>query len=328
MQPNLLMVSWAVGFFPTAVHRATVCCAGSFGEGAFRRSLDAGYPEGAFLLSGSSADGTEAVSRIAMFLPVSSTTAASHRRVSLIPEFNVFQKCMAALLHKDLHLRIISGTARRLPDCFLSGCHRVRSITFELPSLEELPTGFLRHCSGLVSLDLGSFEGMNSLPELFLENCTGLSRIDLSPFSAITEIPPQFLRGCTGLVEIDLTPLTNIVKISRGFLFNCTNLTVLDLSPLHRIHTIPEEFVNHCSGLLTVDMSSLQRVRHPKPRDFLLGCNNAVNLLLPPHLSAYNLNDDDKDEIQMLDNNWLTQGPNYHPRGTRAHIERILRSQL
>ena len=54
MALTLLVRSWMVAFLCRPLQRAVVCCAGSAGEAAFRRSLDAGYPGDAVYVTGHS----------------------------------------------------------------------------------------------------------------------------------------------------------------------------------------------------------------------------------------------------------------------------------
>eukprot|EP00658_Telonema_sp_P-2_P013650 TRINITY_DN15171_c0_g1_i3.p1 TRINITY_DN15171_c0_g1~~TRINITY_DN15171_c0_g1_i3.p1 ORF type:complete len:131 (-),score=26.73 TRINITY_DN15171_c0_g1_i3:93-485(-) len=72
--------------------------------------------------------------------------------------------------------------------------------------------GFLRECTGLISIDLSPLSQVNTMHGMFLLGCTGIKVIDMRPLVTLGRIPLDLEEQCrVGNVEL----LLSLIHISE-----------------------------------------------------------------------------------------------------------------
>ena len=244
---NQLMVAWAISPLPSRYHKALVCCAGSLGYTAFKRSLSPSFPQQALVF----------VSNIDNLVDGVPTTADDvDDGLDFTPEGAKYfcRLCTVDIVCRNSQLRRAIGfhiDKRRLPPINLTVLANY--------SFFGNSWGVLAGCSGLQSINLEGVHNVTSIGGRFLESCSGLKEINLSPFVNITDLHQSFLYGCSGLTSLDLGPLRNVTDLGSSFLHGCSGLTSLDLSPLSKVTKL-YSFLTKCSGLTSIDFTPLVSV--------------------------------------------------------------------
>ena len=126
-------------------------------------------------------------------------------------------------------------------------------------------SNMFRGCSGLTSLDVSNFNTakVTDIYAMFYD-CSGLTSLDVSHFNTakVTDMSNMF-RGCSGLTSLDVSQFNtaNVTNMSYMFAF-CSGLTSLDVSSFNtaKVTNMSYMFI-YCSGLTSLDLSSFNTAK-------------------------------------------------------------------
>ena len=314
MQPNLTMLSWTVAFMQTPLHKATLACAGSFGDVALQETLSGKYPNEKTLqiIVTNGGEKETPPSTCSRLLSACEVRAL----VDVSPKWNTLYNCELDELRKSIaqasshwqlrNVTLISGTRRSMSGVFRTlSMQNCLSLTVMFPNIEETEEGFLSYCArGFQRLDLSHLVNLKSLPQHFLDGdntvaqvvlppllhheqlfvpqyflhkCVKVVGVDLSGFRGVATVKDNFMAGCCALTDIELSPFSSASEIQDYFLWGCSQLRGIDLQPLTNVRCLGHHFLSECHSLASIDLTPLCGIEE-LPQFFLAECSSLVEV--------------------------------------------------
>ena len=137
--------------------------------------------------------------------------------------------------------------------------------------------GMFYQCSGLTSLDVGSFDTSNVIYMWHMfYNCSGLKSLDVSRFdtSKVTDMNYMF-GNCSGLTSLDVSNFDTSKVTDMGTMFTyCSNLTSLDVSNFDtsKVTNMGSMFYG-CSNITSLDLSGWDMRSVTTSNDMFYNCD-------------------------------------------------------
>ena len=148
--------------------------------------------------------------------------------------------------------------------------------------------GMFKGCSGLVSLNLSSFNTSNCKDFKYLfDGCANLKSINLSSFNTVSaKYMNRTFANCASLTSIDLRNFnTSNVDDMDGLFSGCSGLKQVNLSSFNTENVAKMTYMfNGCSSLETIDLSSfkLPEIDYDHQRAGFFNCCDSLKIIYAP----------------------------------------------